>query len=107
LVSYGFRKNETDTDTDTGTDTQTQREREGERERERERDPISKIFLKSDWFWTLGQGTEVYILHNQIKPGLQVLPASLSPYLAYPAPKFSSPGAWLPFPQRLFLLHLI
>jgi hypothetical protein len=41
---------------------------------------------------------------DQSWPDLQILPASLSPYLVYPAPncELSSPGVRLAFPQRLF-----
>ena len=44
------------------------------------------------------------IFYTPKQTWLQVLPASLSPYLAYPTPNpgLSSPGAGLPFPQRLF-----
>ena len=51
--------------------------------------------------WTRGGGT---YLTQQSRPGLQVFPASPSPYRAYPIPNpgLSSPGAGLSFPRRFF-----
>ena len=61
--------------------------------------PLMSTCLASD---PRTRGRGAYLTY-QSRPGLQLLPASLSPYLAYPAPKpeLSNPRAGLPFPQRL------
>jgi len=57
---------------------------------------------------TRGSGT---YLTYQSRPGLQVLPASLSPYLEHPAfnPEFSNPGPGLPSPKgsSLYNTHIL
>lgn len=51
---------------------------------------------------------EVHIWHTKTGPGFQVLPASLSPNLAYPAlyPELSRLGDGLPLPRGFFLYNL-